>query len=454
MGPEEIKEARTARGMTQAEAAKLLGVSQGTLSRWESGRGRPRTSKIPELRQLLSGLPSTDSPHDEPEAQVAPLVGGTSPASARTPSAPDDGSTGASSVPVDLRPLPTLELPEGSGRTFLGPGSLVAHTDAVVALGRLPDDCVDLVFADPPYNIGKRFANFHDKWPSDAAYVEWCKEWLTECLRVLRPDGSLYVMTSTQAMPYLDIWLRERTTVLSRIVWHYDSSGVQAKSYFGSLYEPILHCVADRRAYTFNSGDIEVEAKTGGKRKLIDYRKAVPTVYNSKKVPGNVWYFARVRYRMPEYEEHPSQKPQALLDRIVRASSSPGDVVLDPFCGTFTTGAVALGLGRRFIGVESQLKYVKVGLRRLGVCDELDGEALLPPEKSHKRRNGKRVSKTAAPAGSGITDEVEAEPVTADAPGDGPAIATSEEHPSGQDEVRASPTGGAGQQEQLFGGRG
>jgi len=177
-------------------------------------------------------------------------------------------------------------------------------------------------------------------------------------------------------------------SILSRIVWAYDSSGVQARKYFGSLYEPILHVVKDPEHYTFNAEAIAVEARTGAVRHLIDYRKPIPTLYNSKKVPGNVWAFPRVRYRMDEYEEHPSQKPEVLLERIVLASSNPGDLVLDPFAGTFTTGAVAKRLGRRFIGVEREKEYIKIGLRRLGIRKDFDGEALAPPQKTYIRRNG------------------------------------------------------------------
>ena len=148
-------------------------------------------------------------------------------------------------------------------------------------------------------------------------------------------------MSSTQCMPYIDLYLRDKITILSRVVWYYDSSGVQAKKYFGSLYEPILHCVKNPNDYTFNANDILIEAKTGAKRKLIDYRKKTPTVYNTKKVPGNTWYFPRVRYRMEEYENHPSQKPEILLERIIAVSSNVGNTVLDPFSGTFTTCAVA-----------------------------------------------------------------------------------------------------------------
>jgi adenine-specific DNA-methyltransferase len=250
------------------------------------------------------------------------------------------------------------------------------------------DASVDLIFADPPYNIGKSFGDFEDKWPSDEAYAAWCQEWLALCLKKLKPTGSLYVMTSTQAMPYMDIWLRSRCTILSRIVWHYDSSGVQAKKYYGSMFEPILFCVKDPKAYTFNASDIEVEARTGAVRNLIDYRKATPTPYKTTKIPGNAWYFPRVRYRMAEYEDHPSQKPQALLERVIKASSNAGDMVLDPFGGTFTTSAVAQALNRRSISMDTHLEYVKTGLRRLQISNQYNGEILKPLDKSYVRRNG------------------------------------------------------------------
>jgi site-specific DNA-methyltransferase (adenine-specific) len=143
--------------------------------------------------------------------------------------------------------------------------------------------------------------------------------------------------------------------------------------------------VKDRTNYTFNADDILVEAKTGAKRKLVDYRKAVPTIYNSVKVPGNVWEIPRVRYRMDEYEDHPTQKPLALLERIIKASSNTGDMVLDPFSGTFTTSCVAKRLDRRSVGIEIDEKYVKAGLRRLDLATELDGEKLEKVSKSFGR---------------------------------------------------------------------
>lgn len=252
----------------------------------------------------------------------------------------------------------------------------IIHGDALEALKTLPDNSVDLIFADPPYNIGKNFNGHIEKWKTEEAYLKWCYEWLDLCIQKLKPNGSFYVMTATQFMPFFDIYLRKKLHILSRIVWYYDSSGVQAKKYFGSMYEPILFCVKDKNNYTFNSNDILVEAKTGAKRKLIDYRKPVPTVYSSEKVPGNVWEFPRVRYRMEEYENHPTQKPIALLERIIKASSNKGDLVLDPFSGTFTTCFVAKELGRKSIGIELQDEYIKIGLRRLQLANEYKGEKL------------------------------------------------------------------------------
>lgn len=142
------------------------------------------------------------------------------------------------------------------------------------------------------------------------------------------------------------------------------------------MYEPILYCVKDKDKYTFNTNEILVEAKTGAKRKLIDYRKDPPQVYNTEKVPGNVWEFARVRYRMDEYENHPTQKPISLLERIIKASSNEGDTVMDPFSGTFTTCFVAKELKRNSIGIELQEDFIKIGLRRLQLSTEYKGENL------------------------------------------------------------------------------
>lgn len=279
----------------------------------------------------------------------------------------------------------------------------IHHGDALDVLKSLPSGSVDLVFADPPYNIGKDFDGWKDR-VDEAAYFAWCEAWIEECHRVLTARGSFYLMNSTQNMPVLDLFCRQRFEILARLVWAYDSSGVQARKSFGSLYEPMLHMAKDRRDFTFNAEAILIEAKTGAKRRLIDYRKNPPAPYGTTKVPGNVWQFARVRFKMAEYENHPSQKPEALLERVILASSNPGDVVLDPFGGSFATSAVAKRLGRRSISMDVSEAYVKIGLRRVGIpshytADELAREKLRTTRNLSKFERGDGAAPAAGTSG-------------------------------------------------------
>lgn len=265
--------------------------------------------------------------------------------------------------------------------------ALVIRADCIETLNKMKEKSVALIFADPPYNLGKNFGNDSDSWSDRKKYLEWCYSWIDACFRVLKDDGTFYLTNSTQNMPYISMYLQEHYFIVNDIIWVYDSSGVQAKKKFGSLYEPIIMATKSEKVkYTFNQQDILVEAKTGAKRKLIDYRKNPPQLYRTQKVPGNVWEFARVRFRMAEYENHPSQKPEALLERIIKASSNANDIVLDPFGGSFSTSAVAIRLGRKAISMDISMDYYKIGLRRTGITSEYDGE-LLKKDKSRKTKN-------------------------------------------------------------------
>lgn len=276
------------------------------------------------------------------------------------------------------------EMHSGQSMAILG--------DSLKILTQMQPKSVNLIFADAPYNIGKDFGNNIDKWDSVASYISWCKQWIGECMRVLKDNGTMYFMTATQHMPYLDVYCSENYNVLCRIVWTYDSSGVQSKKIYGSLYEPILMVNKSAKAkYTFNYKDILVEAKTGAKRNLIDYRKNPPQPYNTKKVPGNVWEFSRVRFKMDEYENHPTQKPESLLERIIMASSNPGDLVLDPFSGSFTTSAVATRLGRAAIGIDLNEEYFEMGLRRTGIATEYKGKPLIKVKERKTNAKSKYV---------------------------------------------------------------
>ena len=245
-------------------------------------------------------------------------------------------------------------------------GEIVIYLgDVMACFSNIADETVDLVFADPPYNLGKKFKGATDRF-DPRQYLDWMSAWIKEIDRVLSPNGTVYLMNSTQNLAEMELICREKFFVQSTIAWVYDSSSVQARKRFGSSWEPILFMTKNKNKYTFNFEDILVEAKTGAKRGLIDYRKNPPQPYSKTKVPTNVWQIPRVRYRMKEYENHPTQKPLALLERIILASSNEGDTVLDPFAGSFSSGYVSNKLKRKFIGFEISEAYVKIGLRRLG----------------------------------------------------------------------------------------
>lgn len=110
--------------------------------------------------------------------------------------------------------------------------SMAILGDSLFVLRQMKEKSINLIFADAPYNIGKDFGNNNDKWESVKAYVNWCKQWIDECMRILKDDGTMYFMTATQHMPYLDTYVSEKYNVLCRIVWTYDSSGVQSKKMF------------------------------------------------------------------------------------------------------------------------------------------------------------------------------------------------------------------------------
>ncbi|MBC1539149.1 adenine-specific DNA-methyltransferase [Listeria seeligeri] len=269
--------------------------------------------------------------------------------------------------------------------------SIILLGDSLDLMKSMTPGSIDLIFADEPYNIGKDFGNNQDIWESKNDYILWNKLWISEAMRILKENGTMYLMTSTQFMPYIDVFIQENYHVLSRIVWSYDSSGVQSKKMYGSLYEPILMVTkTEKSKIIFNGQDILVEARTGAKRGLIDYRKNPPAPYNTTKVPGNVWEFPRVRFKMNEYEDHPTQKPEALLERIIKASSNKGDIVLDPFGGSFSTASVAKRLGRKAISIDLNPDYYKIGLRRLGITSIYNGENL---EKVKKRKTKNKSKK-------------------------------------------------------------
>ncbi len=225
--------------------------------------------------------------------------------------------------------------------------------DAAHEMSRLPAASVDLLIADPPYNLGKDYGNNLDRkaW---AEYEAFTRTWLTEAVRLLKPAGSLYVFMGVRFISRLFLMLEEEFGLNFNgwITWHY-TQGMGRKSGFSPRHEDILYFTCSER-FTFNLDAVRVPQKYYRQRNNMAGAN-----------PGDVWTFSHVHYCSAEREQHPTQKPEALLERIISASSNPGDVVLDPFVGSGTTCRVAQLLGRAWLGIDLNPEYITMSQQRL-----------------------------------------------------------------------------------------
>ena len=256
------------------------------------------------------------------------------------------------------------------------PLDTIMERDCIAAMAALPDCSVDMVFADPPYNLqlggdlfrpeGGRVDAVDDDWDkfdTFASYDAFTRAWLAEARRILKPDGTLWVIGSYHnifrcgaALQDLGYW------ILNDIVWRKSNPMPNFRgTRFTNAHETLIWASkSEDSRYTFNyramkalNDDLQMRSDwvlpicSGGERVKTDGVKA-----------------------------HPTQKPESLLYRVLLACTNKGDVVLDPFFGTGTTGAVARRLGRRWIGIEREKKYVKVARERIASTLELDESAM------------------------------------------------------------------------------
>lgn len=236
--------------------------------------------------------------------------------------------------------------------------------DCLGQLLKLPVGSARLVFADPPYNIGVDYG--HGKKSDlldDDAYLEWVARWIRDCWKSLTPDGSLWVLIGDEyAAEYAVILKRQGLTIRSWIKW-YESFGVNCSNNFNRCSRHLFYCVRDPKRFVFNADAVsrpsDRQAKYGDKR-------ADP----GGKLWDNVWGInppvprltGTCAERMPDF---PTQLPLGLLLPIVGCATDPGDLVVDPFSGSGTTGAAAVGLGRRFIGIEQSKQFAELSRLRL-----------------------------------------------------------------------------------------
>ena len=266
--------------------------------------------------------------------------------------------------------------PESASQIIIG--------DCVAEMSKLPAGSVDLVFADPPYNLQlkgdlKRPDESHvdavnndwDKFSSFAAYDDFTRAWLLACRRVMKPSATLWVIGSYHnifrvgaIMQDLGFW------VLNDIVWRKTNPMPNFRGRrFTNAHETMLWCAKSQNSrYTFNYQ--AMKALNEGIQMRSDW--LIPLCGGGERLKGE-----------DGKKAHPTQKPEALLHRVLLASSKPGDLVLDPFFGTGTTGAVARRLGRQWIGIEQNQEYIAVARERIAAIEPGSGEEIATTEEKN-----------------------------------------------------------------------
>lgn len=225
--------------------------------------------------------------------------------------------------------------------------------DCLDAMSAISDKSIDLVVADPPYNLGKDYGNKSDSQGKEE-YLKFTQKWLSEATRVLKPSGSIYVFMGFRYISYLYVAMEDEFSLYFQnwISWHY-TQGVGKKKGFSPRHDDIL-LFSKSKNPKFNLDDIRVPQK---------FYRSVNNMRGAN--PGDVWQFSHVHYCQESRTEHPTQKPEGLMERMVLASSDPGDWVLDPFAGSGSTLRVCQQLGRRSIGIEVNPEYVGIIQSRL-----------------------------------------------------------------------------------------
>lgn len=229
----------------------------------------------------------------------------------------------------------------------------VIQGNCIDELKSINDCSIDLIVADPPYNVGKDYGNGSDKQQFDN-YISFTKQWLRECHRVLKEDGTIYVFVGFRFISYLYQILENelKMNFVNWISWHY-TQGIGKTKGFSPRHDDIL-MFSKSEKYVFNLDDIRIPQK---------YYRRINNMRGAN--PGDVWEVSHIHYCQKNRQPHPTQKPEALIERMVLASSNENDTVLDPFSGSGTTLRVCQQLNRNAIGIELNSEYVEQTKERL-----------------------------------------------------------------------------------------
>ncbi len=246
------------------------------------------------------------------------------------------------------------------------------NQDLFEILDWLPAGFVDLLFIDPPYNLTKAFNSTVFRERTIDEYSQWFESWFPKLLRILKPTASVYICADWRSSAAVHLIAEKYLVVRNRITWEREK-GRGAKRNWKNCSEDIWFCTASEE-YIFN-----VEAVKIKRRVLAPYTDSEGNPKDWEKTgdgnfrlthPSNIWTDLTVPFwSMPENTDHPTQKPEKLLAKIILASSLPADLVFDPFLGSGTTSVVAKKLGRRYVGVEYDPTYCCLAEKRLSLAE-------------------------------------------------------------------------------------
>ena len=226
--------------------------------------------------------------------------------------------------------------------------------DAVSELKKLPDRSFRLIVTDPHYNLSKDYGNNQDRLEFEE-YLEFSLQWLREAKRVLTDDGTIYVFMGMRYISYVYNILEQELgmTFNSWITWYY-TQGIGKTKGFSPRHDDILMFTKDPKQIVFHLDEVRVPQK---------YYRSINNMRGAN--PGNVWEFSHVHYCNRNRKSHPTQKPEGLFERMILASSEPGDAVLDPFVGSGTSLRVCQQTGRRGLGIDVNPEYIEMTRERL-----------------------------------------------------------------------------------------
>lgn len=244
----------------------------------------------------------------------------------------------------------------------------VINQDIFSCMHFLPDNFIDLLIIDPPYNLNKKFGESKFSKKSDDSYQEWLESWVPNLKRCLKEDASLYVCCDWQSSKSVQAVLEKYFLIRNRITWEREK-GRGAKSNWKNCSEDIWFCTMSK-SYYFDVEAVKLKRKviapyrhTSGQPK--DWEETSDGNYRLTH-PSNLWTDISIPFwSMPENTDHPTQKPEKLVAKLILASSKEGDLVFDPFVGSGTTCVVSKKLGRRFSGIELEPEYCAMTVKRL-----------------------------------------------------------------------------------------